>query len=82
MTTIHQIDSILITILMDSTDFQLTNSYHAIKPQLIKDEKFILPPPPEAEHGFSALIQISELIKTEARVIKTIRTRNFSSIQV
>ena len=37
MTTIHQIDSILITILMDnSTDFLLTNSSHAIRPQLIK----------------------------------------------
>jgi hypothetical protein len=82
MTTIHQIDSILITILMDnSTDFVLTNSSHAIRPQLIKDEKFILPPPPEAEYGLSALIQISELIKTAARIIKTIRTRNFSSIQ-
>ena len=61
MTTIHQIDSISITILMDnSTDFLLTNSSHAIRPQLIKDEKFILPPP-VAEHGFSALIQIPEL---------------------
>src|ERR687884_1355860 len=60
MNTIHQIDSISITILMDnSTDFLLTNSSHAIRPQLIKDEKFILPPP-VAEHGFSALIQISE----------------------
>lgn len=60
MAVIHQIDSISITILMDnSTDFLLTNSSHAFRPQLIKDEKFILPPP-VAEHGFSALIQISE----------------------
>jgi 7,8-dihydropterin-6-yl-methyl-4-(beta-D-ribofuranosyl)aminobenzene 5'-phosphate synthase len=60
MTVIHQIDSISITILMDnSTDFLLTSSSHAFRPQLIKDEKFILPPP-VAEHGFSALIQISE----------------------
>jgi 7,8-dihydropterin-6-yl-methyl-4-(beta-D-ribofuranosyl)aminobenzene 5'-phosphate synthase len=36
----------------------LTNSDHAIRPTLIKDEKFILPPP-VAEHGFSALIEIS-----------------------
>jgi 7,8-dihydropterin-6-yl-methyl-4-(beta-D-ribofuranosyl)aminobenzene 5'-phosphate synthase len=43
----------------NSTDFLLTNSAHAIRPQLIKDEKFILPPP-VAEHGFSALIEISE----------------------
>ena len=58
-TTIHQIGSISITILMDnSTDFLLTNSDHAIRPTLIKDEKFILPPP-VAEHGFSALIEIS-----------------------
>lgn len=58
MTVIHQIDSISITILMDnSTDFLLTNSSHAIRQQLIKDEKFVLPPP-VAEHGFSALIQI------------------------
>ena len=60
MTIIHSIDSISITILMDnSTDFLLTNSSHAIRQQLIKDEKFVLPPP-VAEHGFSALIQISE----------------------
>jgi len=59
-TTIRQINSISITSLMDnSTDFLLTNSANAIRPQLIKDEKFILPPP-IAEHGFSALIQISE----------------------
>ena len=43
----------------NSTDFLLTNSSHAIRQQLIKDEKFVLPPP-VAEHGFSALIQISE----------------------
>jgi 7,8-dihydropterin-6-yl-methyl-4-(beta-D-ribofuranosyl)aminobenzene 5'-phosphate synthase len=40
------------------TDFLLTNSAHAIRPQLIKDEKFALPP--VEEHGFSALIDISE----------------------
>ena len=44
----------------NSTDFLLTNSSHAIRQQLIKDEKFVLPPP-VAEHGFSALIQIPEL---------------------
>ena len=53
MTTIHQIDSILITILMNnSTDFLLTNSSHAISPQLIKDEKFILPPPQKQNMDF------------------------------
>ena len=39
-TTIHQIDSIPITILIDNlTDFLLTNSAHAIRPQLIKKMK-------------------------------------------
>jgi hypothetical protein len=43
MTVIHQIGSISITIFTDnSTDFLLTNSSHAIRQQLIKDEKFIL----------------------------------------
>jgi len=52
MTVIHQIGSISITILMDnSTDFLLTNSSHAIRQQLIKYEKFILPP------WFSALVR-------------------------
>src|SRR5215207_4473078 len=56
--SIQQIDQISITILMDnSTDFLLTNSTHAVRPQLVRDEKFVLPPP-VAEHGFSALISI------------------------
>jgi hypothetical protein len=40
-------------------DFLLTSSNHAIRPPLIKNDKFILPPP-VAEHGFSALINISK----------------------
>jgi 7,8-dihydropterin-6-yl-methyl-4-(beta-D-ribofuranosyl)aminobenzene 5'-phosphate synthase len=68
MTVIHQIDSISITILMDnSTDFLLTNSSHAIRQQLIRDEKFILPPP-VAEHGFSALIQISKFDQSSSEI--------------
>jgi hypothetical protein len=35
------------------TDFLLTSSNHAIRPPLIKNDKFILPSP-VAEHGFSA----------------------------
>jgi 7,8-dihydropterin-6-yl-methyl-4-(beta-D-ribofuranosyl)aminobenzene 5'-phosphate synthase len=60
MSTIQEIDQISITILMDnSTDLLLTNSAHATRPSLIKNEKFILPPP-VAEHGFSALINIAK----------------------
>src|SRR5215217_3053390 len=56
---IQEIDQISNRILMDNTtDFLLTNSTHAIRPPLVRDEKFILPPP-IAEHGFSALISIS-----------------------
>ena len=56
--TIQEIDQISTTILMDnSTDFLLTNSKHAIRLPLIKNNKFVLPPP-VAEHGFSALINI------------------------
>lgn len=56
--SIQEIDEVFVTILMDnSTDLLLTNSTHAIRPPLVKDEKFILPLP-VAEHGFSALINI------------------------
>jgi 7,8-dihydropterin-6-yl-methyl-4-(beta-D-ribofuranosyl)aminobenzene 5'-phosphate synthase len=43
----------------NSTDFLLTNSDHAIRPPFVKNEKFVLPPP-VAEHGFSALINVSK----------------------
>jgi 7,8-dihydropterin-6-yl-methyl-4-(beta-D-ribofuranosyl)aminobenzene 5'-phosphate synthase len=43
----------------NSTDFLLTNSEHVIRPPFIKNDKFVLPPP-VAEHGFSALINISK----------------------
>ena len=56
----QEIDQISITILMDnSTDLLLTNSDHVIRPLLIKNDKFILPPP-VAEHGFSALINMAK----------------------
>ena len=41
----------------NTTDFLLTDSDHATRPQLIKNEKFVLHHP-VAEHGFSALITI------------------------
>jgi metal-dependent hydrolase (beta-lactamase superfamily II) len=43
----------------NSTDLLLTNSDHVIRPLLIKNDKFILPPP-VAEHGFSALINMAK----------------------
>ena len=58
--SIQEIDQISVTVLMDnSTDFLLTNSTHATRPPLIKNNKFVLPPP-VAEHGFSALINIAK----------------------
>lgn len=62
---IQEIDQISITILVDnSTDFLLTNSDHAIRAPLIKNDKFILPPP-VAEHGFSALFNMSKYDQTD-----------------
>ena len=56
--TLQEIDKVSVTILMDnSTDLLLTNSIHANRPQLTKNEKFLLPLP-IAEHGFSALVDI------------------------
>ena len=56
--SIQGIDQISITILMDNyTDLLLTNSTHATRAPLIVNQKFKLPPP-IAEHGFSALVNI------------------------
>jgi 7,8-dihydropterin-6-yl-methyl-4-(beta-D-ribofuranosyl)aminobenzene 5'-phosphate synthase len=56
--SISEIGKISITILMDnSTDLLLKNSAHALRNPLIINEKLNLPPP-VAEHGFSALINI------------------------
>jgi 7,8-dihydropterin-6-yl-methyl-4-(beta-D-ribofuranosyl)aminobenzene 5'-phosphate synthase len=41
----------------NTTDFLLANSEHAVRPPFVRNERFILPPP-VAEHGFSALINI------------------------
>src|SRR5918995_7472836 len=64
--SIQEIHQISITILMDnSTDFLLTNSAHAKRPPLIVNERFNLPPP-VAEHGFSALVNIAKDTKNTA----------------
>jgi 7,8-dihydropterin-6-yl-methyl-4-(beta-D-ribofuranosyl)aminobenzene 5'-phosphate synthase len=56
---LQEIAKVTITILTDnSTDLLLSNSIHAIRPPLAKNEKINLPLP-IAEHGFSALIKIS-----------------------
>ena len=58
MSLLQEVEKVSITILMDnSTDFLLTNSAHAVRPPLIANEKFNLPPP-VAEHGFSALVNV------------------------
>lgn len=58
MALLQEVEKVSITILMDnSTDFLLINSAHAIGPPLIVNEKFNLPPP-VAEHGFSALVNV------------------------
>jgi len=55
---LQEIDQITITVLMDnSTDLLLTNSEHAIRIPLILNERINLPPP-IAEHGFSALVNV------------------------
>ncbi len=58
--SVKEIGKISITILMDnSTDLLLKNSAHALRSPLIMNERLNLPPP-VAEHGFSALINIVE----------------------
>ena len=56
--SIQEIEQLSITILMDnSTDLLLKNSEHAVRPPLVRNERFVLPPP-VAEHGFSAMVNI------------------------
>ena len=65
--SLQEAEKVSITILMDnSTDFLLTNSAHATRPPLIVNERFHLPPP-VAEHGFSALVNIVKDIKNKAK---------------
>jgi len=71
---LQEIDRVSITILMDnSTDLLLTNSTHAIRPPLTKNEKFILPLP-VAEHGFSALVNI--VMRSEEKKEKNNMNKN------
>lgn len=56
--SLQEIDEVTITVLMDnSTDLLLTNSEQAIRMPLILKERINLPPP-IAEHGFSALVNV------------------------
>ena len=58
--TLPEIDSLSITLLMDNyTDRLLPSSLIAIRPPMMKNEQFLPPPPPVAEHGFSALIRVA-----------------------
>ncbi len=55
---IEEVQEVSITVLMDnSTDLLLKNSDHATRAPLITDGKLLLPPP-IAEHGFSALVNV------------------------
>jgi hypothetical protein len=75
--SLQEVEKVSITILMDnSTDFLLTNSAHAKRPSLIVNERFNLPPP-VAEHGFSALINIVKDTKNKAEKISS--TYNINS---
>jgi len=56
--SIEEVERVSITVLMDnSTDLLLKNSDHATRAPLITNGKFLLPPP-IAEHGFSALVNV------------------------
>ena len=58
--TLPEIDSLSITLLVDNyTDRLLPSSLIAIRPPMMKNEQFLPPPPPLAEHGFSALIRVA-----------------------
>jgi 7,8-dihydropterin-6-yl-methyl-4-(beta-D-ribofuranosyl)aminobenzene 5'-phosphate synthase len=55
---LEEVQGVTITVLMDnSTDLLLKNTDHATRAPLITDGKFLLPPP-IAEHGFSALVNV------------------------
>lgn len=58
--TLPEIDSLSITLLVDNyTDRLLPSTSVAIRPPMMKNEQFLPPPPPVAEHGFSALIRVA-----------------------
>jgi 7,8-dihydropterin-6-yl-methyl-4-(beta-D-ribofuranosyl)aminobenzene 5'-phosphate synthase len=63
---LSEVDHISITLLMDNyTDRLIPESYPAIRPLMIKNKRFL--PPPIAEHGFSALINIHSNYEGEKR---------------
>jgi 7,8-dihydropterin-6-yl-methyl-4-(beta-D-ribofuranosyl)aminobenzene 5'-phosphate synthase len=58
--TLPEIDRLSITLLVDNyTDRLLPSSLIAIRPPMTKNGQFLPPPPPVAEHGFSALIRVA-----------------------
>jgi 7,8-dihydropterin-6-yl-methyl-4-(beta-D-ribofuranosyl)aminobenzene 5'-phosphate synthase len=64
--SVQEIDQISITVLMDNyVDLLLSNSAHATRAPLIMNEKFKIPPP-IAEHGFSALVNIVKYDQNES----------------
>ena len=70
--SLQEIDEVTITVLMDnSTDLLLTNSEHAIRMPLVLKERINLPPP-IAEHGFSALVNVSNMIEIKIQKLITI----------
>jgi 7,8-dihydropterin-6-yl-methyl-4-(beta-D-ribofuranosyl)aminobenzene 5'-phosphate synthase len=57
LANLKKIDHLSVTLLMDNfTDRLLPTSLHAKRPPMVKEERFL--PPPIAEHGFSAIIEI------------------------
>ena len=73
--SIEEVERVSITVLMDnSTDLLLKNSDHATRAPLITNGKFLLPPP-IAEHGFSALVNVvryDENNKTKNKAVEII----------
>ncbi len=58
--TLPETDRLSIIFLVDNyTDRLLPSSLIAIRPPMMKNEQFHPPPPPIAEHGFSALIRVA-----------------------
>lgn len=55
---IPEIDSLNVTLLIDNfTDRLLPDNYPTFRPPMIKNQEFLLPP--MAEHGFSALVEVT-----------------------
>jgi len=66
---LQEVDNVKITILVDNmTDMLLPSSPLVERPPMISNQKFNKPP--IAEHGFSALLQISYVYKNEKLINK------------